>query len=147
MILIGADHRGYGLKEEIKKYFDGKNIEYKDYGAYSDEITHYPLIAKTVCSNMELGKDEAILVCGSGIGMGIAANKFKGIRAGVCLNEEAAIHAKENDHTNVLILSGDWMDTDKAISVIEAWRGSDYLNGRYDDRQKMIEEIENENMK
>ena len=147
MILLGADHRGYGLKKKIKKYFDEKNIEYKDYGTYSEEITHYPIIAKEVCSNMNLGEDEAILVCGSGIGMGIVANKFKGIRAGVCMDEEAAKHGKENDHTNVLILSGDWMDIDKAISVIEAWRVPEYLHGRYDDREKMIEEIENENMK
>lgn len=146
MILLGADHRGYGLKEKIKKYFDEKNIEYRDYGTYSEEITHYPLIAKEVCSNMD-ADDEGILVCGSGIGMGIVANKFKGIRAGVCMDEEAAKHGKENDHTNVLILSGDWMDIDKAISVIEAWRNSECLPGRYDDRERMIEEIEKENMK
>lgn len=147
MILIGADHRGYGLKEKIKKYFDEKNIEYKDYGTYSEEITHYPIIAKEVCSNMNLDEDEAILVCGSGIGMGIVANKFKGIRAGVCMDEEAAKHGKEMDNTNVLILSGDWMEIDKAISIIEVWRNSKLLPGRYVDRQRMIEEIENENMK
>lgn len=147
MILLGADHRGYGLKEKIKKYFDEKDIKYKDYGTYSEEITHYPLIAKDVCSNMDLENDEAILVCGSGIGMGIVANKFKGIRAGVCMDEEAAKHAKENDHTNVLILSGDWMDIDKAISIIDVWQRSECLPGRYDDREKMIEEIEKENMK
>lgn len=147
MIFLGADHRGYDLKENIKKYFDEKGIEYKDCGTYSKEITHYPLIAKKVCASLNLEKDKAILVCGSGIGMGIVANKFKGIRAGVCLDKESAKHGKEMDHTNVLILSGDWMDIDKAISIIEVWEESKFLDGRYEDRQKMIEEIEKENMK
>lgn len=147
MIFLGADHRGYDLKEKIKKYFDEKDIEYVDCGTNSKEITHYPLIAKKVCTSLNLEKDEAILVCGSGIGMGIVANKFKGIRAGVCLDEESAKHGKEMDHTNVLILSGDWLDIDKAISIIEVWQKSECLDGRYMDRQKMIEEIEKENMK
>lgn len=147
MIFLGADHRGYDLKEKIKKYFDEKDIEYVDCGTDSKEITHYPLIAKKVCTSLNLEKDEAILVCGSGIGMGIVANKFKGIRAGVCLDEESAKHGKEMDHTNVLILSGDWLDIDKAISIIEVWQKSECLDGRYMDRQKMIEEIEKENMK
>lgn len=147
MILLGADHRGYKLKEKLKQYFDEKNIQYKDCGAYSEEISHYPLIAKEVCSNMNSENNEAILVCGSGIGMGIVANKFKGVRAGVCLDEESAKHAKENDHTNVLILSGDWLDIEKAIAILEVWRKSKWLDGRYNDRQEMIEKIEEENMK
>lgn len=147
MIFLGADHRGYALKEGIKKYFDGKNIRYKDCGTYSEEITHYPMIAKNVCTSLDLDKDVAILICGSGIGMGIVANKFKGIRAGVCLDVESAKHAKENDHTNVLILSGDWMDIEKAISIIDVWQGSEFVGGRYNDRERMIEEIEKENMK
>lgn len=147
MILIGADHRGYNLKEKIKVYLDKQNVEYKDCGAYSEEISHYPLIAKEVCSKMNPENNEAILVCGSGIGMAIVANKFKGIRAGVCLDEEAAKHAKENDHTNVLILSGDWLSEEKAISILKTWRQSKWLDGRYNDRQKMIEKIEEENMK
>ncbi len=147
MIFLGADHRGFDLKENIKKYFDEKKIEYVDCGTNSKEITHYPLIAKDVCKRLDLKKDKAILVCGSGIGMCIVANKFKGIRAGVCLDEESAKHGKEMDHTNVLILSGDWLDTDKAISIIETWEKSETLGGRYYDRQIMIKEIEEENMK
>lgn len=147
MIFLGADHRGYDLKEKIKRYFDGKNIEYVDCGTYSEEITHYPMIAKDVCTRLNLEEDVAILVCGSGIGMGIVANKFKGVRAGVCLDELSAKHGKENDHINVLILSGDWMDIDKAISIINVWQESKCLGGRYDDRERMIEDIEKENMK
>lgn len=147
MIFLGADHRGFDLKENIKKYFDQNKIEYVDCGTNSKEITHYPLIAKDVCTRMNLKEDKAILVCGSGIGMCIVANKFKGIRAGVCLDEESAKHGKEMDHTNVLILSGDWLDTEKAISIIKVWEKSETLGGRYYDRQIMIEKIEEENMK
>lgn len=147
MIFLGADHRGFELKEKIKEYFDEKSIKYIDCGTNSKEITHYPLIAKDVCKRMNLKEDKAILVCGSGIGMCIVANKFKGIRAGVCLDEESAKHGKEMDYTNVLILSGDWLDTEKAISIIEVWEKSESLSGRYYDRQIMIEKIEEENMK
>ena len=76
MIFLGADHRGYDLKEKIKQYLEKQKIEFKDFGTNSTEVTHYPLIAEKVCSNMNTEKDKAILICGSGSGMSMVANKF-----------------------------------------------------------------------
>lgn len=147
MIFLGADHRGYELKEKIKKYFDEKNIDYIDCGTNSKEITHYPLIVKNVYSKMDITKDKAILICGSGVGMSIAANKFKGIRAGLCYNKVAVEDAKQHGNINVLVLAGDLLSIEQSVEIIEEWQNLEFLKGRYSDRLKMLEEIEKENMK
>ena len=147
MILIGADHRGFKLKEYIKKYLQDKKIEFKDYGTNSTEVAHYPLIAKEVCKDMNVETDKAILICGSGIGMSMVANKFKGIRAGICQSIEAAKDGKEHSNLNVLVLAGDFMSEETAIEVIDTWLNSEFLNGRYLSRIEMINNIEKENMK
>lgn len=147
MIYLGADHRGYELKEKIKKYLKNEKIEFIDCGTDSTEVVHYPEIAKNVCKRMNPESDKAILICGSGIGMSMAANKFKGIRAGTCYNIESARDGKEHSNLNVLVLPGDFSTEKTAIEIIETWLNSKFLNGRYLERIKMIEKIENENMK
>lgn len=147
MIYLGADHRGYGLKEEIKKYFESQNVEFKDYGTYSTEVTHYPLIASKVCTDMDVEKDRAILICGSGIGMSMVANKFKGIRAGICSSVMSAEDGKQHSDLNVLVLAGDFITKDDAIEIIKVWQNAEFLNGRYLERLEMIKEIEEKNMK
>lgn len=147
MILLGADHRGFKLKEYVKKYLEEKKIEYKDCGTNSAEVVHYPLIAKEVCNSMDIQKDKAILICGSGIGMSMVANKFKGIRAGICQTVEAAKDGKEHSNLNVLVLAGDFMSKETAIEVVDIWLNSEFLNGRYLSRIEMINNIEKENMK
>ncbi len=147
MIFLGADHRGYKLKEDIKKYLDEKGVQYKDCGTYSEERTDYPLIAKAVCSTMDTKKDKAVLICGSGIAMAMTANKFKGVRAGVCFNEGAVRDGKEHGDLNVLVLPADFMKIDEAVKIVDLWQELKFLEGRYLERQKMLEEIENENMK
>ena len=85
MIAIGSDHGGFELKEEIKKYFDEKEIEYKDFGAYSKDRVDYPIIAKQVAKAVQnKDADRGILICRSGYGMAMVANKFKGIRSAPC---------------------------------------------------------------
>lgn len=147
MIFLGADHRGYDLKEKIKEYLVSKNIEIKDCGTNSKEVAHYPIIASEVCKNMDKEKDKAILICGSGIGMSMVANKFKGIRAGICTSVMAAKDGKEHSNLNVLVLPGDFISFEDAVEVINTWLESEFLNGRYLDRLNMIKEIEKENMK
>ncbi len=147
MIFLGTDHRGFDLKEKIKSYFDKEHIEYIDCGTNSKEITHYPLIAKEVCTRMDRGKDRAILICSCGVGMSMAANKFKGIRAGTCFNVLAAKDGKEHSDLNVLVLPGEFVSESEAIEIINVWKNSNFLNGRYSDRLQMIEKIEEENMK
>ena len=147
MIFLGADHRGYELKEKIKKYLDSQKLEFKDFGTNSTEVTHYPLIAEKVCSSMNPAEDKAILICGSGIGMSMVANKFKGIRAGICQSIESAKDGKEHSNLNVLVLAGDFISMEEASKIIDTWLNSEFLNGRYSERLEMIKKIEEKNMK
>ncbi len=148
MIAIGADHGGYKLKEEIKRYFEEKGIEYKDFGTYDEERTDYPIYAKKVSEAIQNKECEnGILVCRSGYGMTVVANKFKGIRAAAILNEESVKNAKADDDINVITLGGDYLSTNQAICIIRNWLGTEFKDGRYKERIKMIEEIENNNMK
>ena len=148
MIAIGSDHGGYKLKEEIKKYLDEIGIEYKDFGAYSEERTDYPIYAKKVAEaivNKEC--DKGILLCKSGCGMAIVANKFKGIRAGLIVNEKEARFAKADDDINVITISGNNTSIAEAVKIIRMWIGTEFKGGRYQERIEMINNIEKENMK
>lgn len=148
MIAIGSDHGGYTLKEEIKKYFEECNIEYKDYGTDSNERTDFPIYAKLVSEAVQSKKAEyGILVCKTGVGMAIVANKFKGIRCATCNNEQLAKLAKEHTNINILSLPANEITTSKAIATIRMFLGSNFLDGRYNERLDMIKDIENENMK
>ena len=107
MIALGSDHGGYKLKEEIKKYLEEVGIDYKDFGTDSEERTDYPIYAKKVADAIrEKECDKGILLCKSGCGMAIVANKFKGIRAGLVINENEAKLAKADDDINVITISG-----------------------------------------
>lgn len=148
MIALGCDHGGYELKKEIKKYLDEKEIKYSDYGTYSPERTDYPIYAKKVAqaiNNKEC--DKGIIVCRSGHGVAIVANKFKGIRAANITSEEDAKFAKADDNINVLTLGGDYLSVNQAICIIRTWLATEFKEGRYQERIQMIEEIEKENMK
>ena len=148
MIAIGSDHGGYKLKEEIKKYLDEKEIKYIDCGTVSEESVDYPDIAKEVAKKIQSKKcEEGILICRSGIGMCIVANKFKGIRCAKCDNEEEAKVSKTHNNSNVLALGADYMNVSQAVCIVRAWIATKFEGGRHERRVKMIEEIENENMK
>ena len=137
---IASDHRGYKIKEKLKKYFDKKNIEYVDYGTDSTEVVDYPLFAKELCKSV-LSKDVdmGILICGTGIGMSIVANKFKGI---MCDNSDEARLAKEHNHANVISFSAKktmWEIKD----IVDAYLGSEDLDDeRYLRRIEEIKKIE-----
>ena len=148
MIAIGSDHGGYKLKEEIKKYFDEKGMEYKDFGTYTEERTDYPIYAKKVAEAIRSKEcDKGILLCKSGCGMAIVANKFKGIRAGLIINENEAKFAKADDDINVITIGGNNTSIEEAIKIIRMWLGTEFKGGRYQERIEMINKIEKENMK
>ena len=148
MIAIGSDHGGYKLKEEIKKYLDEKEIEYKDCGTYSEQSVDYPDIAKDVAKRVQSKEcDSGILICRSGIGMSIVANKFKGIRCAKCNNEEEAKFSKMHNNSNILALGADYLTTNDAIKIVRMWIATEFEGGRHENRLKIIEEIEKENMK
>ena len=148
MIAIGSDHGGYKLKGEIKRYFDEKKIEYIDYGTYDEERTDYPIYAKKVAEAVQNKEcDCGILLCRSGYGMTVVANKFKGVRAASVANEEAAKFAKADDDINVITLGADYLTSNQAICIIRNWLGTEFKGGRYEERLKMVYEIEKNNMK
>ena len=148
MIAIGSDHGGYKLKEEIKKYLDEKEIKYKDYGTMNEEAVDYPNIAKEVAQAVQANKcDSGILICRSGIGMSITANKFKGIRCAACHDEYTAKYAKLHNNSNILAIGADDVTTNEAICILKMWLATEYEGGRHEERLKIIEEIENKNMK
>ena len=148
MIAIGSDHGGYKLKEEIKKYFDEKGIEYREFGTDSEERTDYPIYAKKVAQAVQSKECEGgILLCRSGYGMTVVANKFKGIRAASISNEEAAKFAKADDDINVITLGGDYLTINEAICIIRNWLAAEFKGGRYAERLEMINDIESQNMK
>ncbi len=148
MIAIGSDHGGYKLKEEIKKYLDEKDIKYKDFGTYSEERVDYPDIAKEVSKAVQSKKcDRGILICRSGYGMAMVANKFKGIRSAPCFCEEAAKFSRMHNDTNVLALGADYITTGEAIAIVRMWIATEFEGGRHKERLDMVAEIEKENMK
>ena len=148
MIAIGSDHGGYKLKEEIKKYLEEKEIEYTDCGTFNEESVDYPEIAKAVALEIQNKEcDKGIVICRSGIGMSIAANKFKGIRCAKCNDEEEAKFSRMHNDANMLALGADYIDVSKAVRIVRTWIATEFQGGRHEDRIKIIEEIENENMK
>ena len=148
MIAIGCDHGGYKLKEEIKRYLDEIGVEYKDFGTYNEERTDYPIYAKEVAEAVSKKEcDTGILLCRSGHGMAIVANKFKNVRAANLTSEEDAKFAKADDNVNVITLGGDYISTSEAVKILRIWLGTEFKGGRYQERLNMINEIEKENMK
>lgn len=148
MIAIGADHGGFKLKEVIKNYLQEKNIEIKDYGTYSEDRVDYPNIAKAVSKAVQSGEcEKGILICRSGYGMSMVANKFKGVRSAPCFEETAAKFSRMHNDANVLALGADYITENEAICITRMFIGTEFEGGRHTDRLNIIKEIENENMK
>ena len=148
MIAIGCDHGGFKLKEEIKKYLNEIGIDFEDCGCFSEESVHYPDIAKEVAkrvSNKEC--DKGILICRSGIGMSIVANKFKDVRCAKVNSQEEAKFSRMHNDSNILAIGADYNSVEEIIRIIRVWIATDFEGGRHETRVNMIKEIENENMK
>ena len=148
MVVICSDHGGYKLKEEIKKYFEEAGIEYEDVGAYSEESVNYPDFAVKVAEKIQNKTAETgILICRSGIGMSIVANKFKGVRATPCYNETTAKYSRMHNNANILGLGADYISVNEAICIVRMFLATPFEGGRHMERVNLISEIENKNMK
>ena len=143
MIAIGSDHGGYELKEYIKKHLEAIGEEYKDYGAYSEESVDYPDCAAPVCKAVQDGTaDKGILICGTGIGISMAANKHKGIRAALCSDVYSAKMTKVHNNANVICLGGRVTGRELAFMICETWLGEEFLGGRHQNRIDKISNLE-----
>lgn len=144
MIALGADHGGFNLKEAIKKYLDEKNIKYVDYGCYSEESVDYAVFAKKVADDVSNGKcEKGILCCGTGIGISIAANKVKGIRAAVVTNEFCAEMTRRHNDANILALGGRVISEEEAVRFTDIFLNTEFEGGRHERRVGQISKIEN----
>ena len=142
-IVIGSDHGGFALKEELKAFLIEQNISVEDLGTQNSESVDYPDYAARVALSIEKGVAHAgILVCGTGIGMCITANKFKGIRAAVLTNEFEAEMAKAHNNANVICLGGRVLDAETAKHLTAIWLKTQYEGGRHDRRLAKIAELE-----
>jgi len=144
MIALGADHGGYNLKEAIIEYLKEKDIEYTDYGCYSEESVDYAVYAKKVADAVVSSKaDKGILCCGTGIGISIAANKVKGIRAAVVTNEFCAEMTRRHNDANILAMGGRVIDPQTAVKLTDIFLNTEFEGGRHQRRIDQITKIEN----
>lgn len=147
-VAFGSDHAGFELKEELKAFLSRRKIDYKDFGAYNHESCDYPDYVEKVCEAI-LSKefDRGVLICGTGIGMSIAANKIKGIYAALCDNTYSAEMARKHNNSNVLVLPGRLIGKTLGTEILKIWLSTEYEDGRHEKRLEKIRRIEEKNFK
>ena len=145
MLALAADHGGYQLKEEIKKHLDGKGIEYKDFGCYEEKSCDYPDMAKLACDAVVSGEcDKALLFCGTGIGISMAANKIKGIRACACSDWFSAKFTRAHNDANALCLGGRVTGPGLAAEIVDIFLETPFEGGRHQTRIDKVMALEAE---
>ena len=143
MIAIGSDHGGYALKQEIMKHLDEKGLEYKDYGTYSEESCDYPVYGAAVARAVVNGEcDRGILICGTGIGISIAANKIEGIRAANCTDCYMAEMTRRHNDANILALGARVVGSGLALKIVDTFLETGFEGGRHARRVAMIAELD-----
>ncbi|MCC8014188.1 MAG: ribose 5-phosphate isomerase B [Eubacterium sp.] len=143
MIAIGCDQGGFLLKQEIIKLLEERKLEYKDLGTYDEGSTDYPIYAKKVCECVLSGEaDKGILICGTGIGVSMAANRYKGIRCALCGDVFSAKATRSHNDSNVLALGGRVLGTGLALEITNAWLDTEFSNEeRHIRRINMLSEL------
>ncbi len=143
IVAIGADHGGYELKEAVKVYLESKMYKVKDYGTDSKESVDYPDFGLKVAKAVAEGEAETgILICTTGIGQSITANKVPGIRAALCLNEDQAKFSRLHNNANVIVFGARYTDEDKVKEMIDVYLTTGFDGGRHQRRLDKIVEIE-----
>ena len=139
MIAIGCDHGGFALKQEVMRHLDELGLAYKDFGTYSEESCDYPIYGEAVARAVADGEYErGILICGTGIGISISANKVKGIRCAHCADTLEAQLCRQHNNANVIVLPARFITNDQAVEFVEEFLATDFEGGRH---QRRIEKI------
>ena len=137
-IIIGSDHRGFQLKQALIAHFT--DVDWVDVGTDNQKRVDYPTFAQSVCEAiLRKHADRGILICGSGVGMAIAANRYKKIYAALCWEPEVARIAREDDGINVLALPSDFIDEIEAIAIVKAWCEAEFKGDEYKERLEMVD--------
>ena len=146
MIVLAADHGGYLLKEEVKKHLDETGVEYIDRGTFSTVSVDYPDMAKAACEKIVNGQCSlGLLFCGTGVGISIAANKIKGIRACCCSDTFSAKYTRMHNDANVLAMGGRVVGPGLACEMVDLFLNTPFEGGRHQRRVDKITRLENEN--
>lgn len=141
-IAVASDHGGLELKDYLTDYLRELNYEIEDFGTYSTESVDYPDYAKTVCEKVLNGEaDCGILVCGSGLGMSMTANRFRGIRAAVVSEPLSAMLARKHNNSNVLCLGGRLIGRGMAVEIVETYLHTSFEGGRHERRINKMDEV------
>ena len=144
MIGIGSDHGGFELKGYIIEYLKGQGIEVKDFGTYSEDSVDYPDCAAPVCKAVQSSEiEKGILICGTGIGISIAANKHKGIRAALCSDVYSAKMSRQHNNAQILCLGGRVTGRELAYMIVDTWLNTEFEGGRHEKRVEKIHLAEN----
>lgn len=143
MIAIGSDHGGFLLKQEVMKYLAEKGLEYKDFGTYTEDSCDYPVYGEAVARAVASGECErGIVICGTGIGISISANKVHGIRAALCGDCYSAEYTRRHNDANVLALGARVLGSGLALKIVETFLTTEFEGGRHARRVAMISDIE-----
>lgn len=143
-VAVGADHAGFEYKNRLAAYLRERGYEVTDVGCDSEESCHYPIFAHRLCTLIQEGKcDAGVLICGTGIGMSIAANKHKGIRAAACSEAFSAQLTREHNDANVLCLGARVIDYPTAQALSELFLTTEFIGGKHATRVAMLSDIEN----
>jgi len=138
-IIIASDHGGYNLKNQIKEYLENNSYDVEDYGCYTNESCDYPIYAKKVAEAVSNDSNlKGILVCGTGIGMSIAANKVKNIRASLCSDTFSARMTRMHNDANILCLGERVTGAGLALDIVDVWLRTEFSGGRHQRRIEMI---------
>lgn len=147
MIALGSDHGGYSLKKEIIKYLEEKGIEYKDFGTHTEDSCDYPVYGEEVGKAVASGEYErGIIICGTGIGISIAANKVKGVRAALCGDCYSAEFTRRHNDANVLALGARVIGPGLALKILDIFLNTEFEGGRHSKRVGLLSEIEARNI-
>lgn len=147
-IALGADHAGFEEKEKVKRTLEELGIEYEDMGTMTPESVDYPDYAQKVAESVSSGKyEQGLLVCGSGTGMAIAANKVKGVRAAVAWSPEIAALARQHNDANILSLPARFLTDSQSADIVKAFFESDFEGGRHGKRVDKIKGLEEADFK
>lgn len=141
LIYLGSDHAGLDLKKILSAYLQNKNFSIQDLGTHNQESCHYPHYAALVCRQVLEHNSLGLLVCGTGLGMSMSANRFPGIRAALCCTEFAARMAREHNDANILCLGSRIIGVELAQSILETFLKADFQAGRHQERLQLMDEL------
>ncbi|MBK5252586.1 MAG: ribose 5-phosphate isomerase B [Peptostreptococcaceae bacterium] len=142
-VALGSDHGGFALKEAIKKHLNRKGIEFVDYGTFNNESVDYPDYGRITAEAVMRGEcDRGIAICGTGIGISLAANKVKGIRCALVSEEYSARMAKAHNNANMIAMGGRVVGEGIATGIVDVWLETEFEGGRHERRVEKIMEIE-----